>query len=41
VYVDGTEFMGDPSTIVFRDLQQIALVIGTPPQVIPRNYTGF
>ena len=35
VYVDGVKFEGDPRTIQLSDRREIAIVIGTPPQVIP------
>ena len=35
VYVNGTAFTGDPTTIELRDQTEIAIVIGTPPAVIP------
>jgi hypothetical protein len=35
VYVDGTQFTGDPSTIELTDHREIALVVGTPPADIP------
>lgn len=38
VYVNGTRFDGDPATIVFADLQEIAIVIGTPPAGIPSTF---
>ena len=41
VYVNGEQFNGNPANIEFVDLQEIAIVIGTPPIAIPRNYTGF
>jgi hypothetical protein len=41
VYVNGEQFNGNPATIEFVDLQEIAIVIGSPPIAIPRNYTGF
>jgi hypothetical protein len=34
-YVDGEPFTADPSTIELADLSEIAIVIGTPPAVIP------
>jgi hypothetical protein len=38
VYVNGTRFEGDPATIVFADLQEIAIVIGTPPAGVPSTF---
>jgi hypothetical protein len=35
VYVDGQQFTGDASTIVLKDREEIAVVIGTPPPTIP------
>ena len=35
VYVGGQQFTGDASTIVLKNLTEIALVIGTPPPTIP------
>jgi hypothetical protein len=35
VYVDGELQSGNPADIVFRDNQEIAIVIGTPPEDIP------
>ena len=40
VYVDGQPHSGDPADIVFRDLQEIAIVIGTPPAEIPDSFAG-
>jgi len=40
VYVDGQPQTGNPADIEFRDLQEIAIVIGTPPAVIPKSFTG-
>ena len=40
VYVDGQLQSGNPADIVFRDLQEIAIVIGTPPAVIPDSFSG-
>jgi hypothetical protein len=41
VYVDGNLFSANPATIEFRDHQEIAIIIGSPPIAIPRNYTDF
>jgi hypothetical protein len=38
VYVNGTPFEGNPASIVFEDLQEIAIVIGTPPAGIPSTF---
>jgi hypothetical protein len=35
VYVNGTQFTGDPRTIPLSNLKEIAVVIGTPPAQIP------
>ena len=40
VYVDGQAHSGNPADIVFGDLQEIAIVIGTPPAVIPDSFPG-
>lgn len=40
VYVDGQPVSGNPADIVFGDLQEIAIVIGTPPSVIPDSFPG-
>jgi hypothetical protein len=40
VYVDGQPQSGNPADIVIRDLQEIAIVIGTPPAVIPDSFSG-
>jgi hypothetical protein len=40
VYVEGTEFSGDASTIVLRDREEIAVVIGLPPPSIPTKFPG-
>jgi hypothetical protein len=37
VYVDGELATGDPREIVLTDQREIAVVIGTPPPVIPRT----
>jgi len=38
VYVDGKQFAGDASTIVLKDREEIAVVIGTPPPQIPSSF---
>jgi hypothetical protein len=38
VYVDGTKFTGDPTTIPLSDLKEIAIVVGTPPAQIPNTF---
>jgi hypothetical protein len=40
VYVDGQAQSGDPADIVLGDLQEIAIVIGTPPEEIPDTFSG-
>ena len=37
-YVKGKQFTGDPTTIPLSDLQEIAIVIGTPPAQIPSSF---
>jgi hypothetical protein len=38
VYVDGQQFTGDASTVVLKNLEEIAVVIGTPPATIPHAF---
>ena len=38
VYVNGTKFTGDPSTIPLSNLKEIAIVVGTPPAQIPNTF---
>jgi len=38
VYVGGKEYTGDPTGIVLKDQEEIALVIGTPPTTIPSKF---
>jgi hypothetical protein len=40
VFVDGQRQSGDPADIVLRDAQEIAIVIGTPPEEIPDSFSG-
>jgi hypothetical protein len=40
VYIDGLPHAGNPADIILRDLQEIAIVIGTPPEVIPDTFSG-
>ena len=40
VYVNGQAQSGNPADIVLRDLQEIAIVIGTPPAQIPDSFSG-
>jgi hypothetical protein len=35
IYVDGKKFVGNPPTIELSDRREIAIVIGTPPAVVP------
>ncbi|MDQ1384448.1 MAG: hypothetical protein QOG65_1827 [Actinomycetota bacterium] len=35
IYVDGTKFDGNPTTIALSDHKEIAIVIGTPPATVP------
>jgi len=37
VYVNGTKFAGDPTTIPLSDHKEIAVVAGTPPAQIPNT----
>ncbi len=38
VYVDGEPYEGNPADISLTDRKEIAVVIGTPPAVIPPNF---
>jgi hypothetical protein len=38
VYVDGDRFSGDPREIQLEDRQEIAIVIGRPPDTIPSSF---
>jgi hypothetical protein len=40
VFVDGQRQEGDPADVVFGDRQEIAIVIGTPPEEIPDTFSG-
>jgi hypothetical protein len=40
VVVDGQRQAGTPADIVLRDSQEIAIVIGTPPEEIPDTFSG-
>lgn len=40
VYVGGQRLEGNAADIVFRDNQEIAIVIGTPPEEIPDSFSG-
>ena len=40
VYVNGQAQSGNPADIVLEDLQEIAIVVGTPPAVIPDSFSG-
>lgn len=37
IYLDGTQFTGNPREIQLSDMREIAIVIGTPPPVIPKT----
>jgi hypothetical protein len=38
IYVDGAPYSGDPREIRLEDRKEIAIVIGSPPQVIPSSF---
>jgi len=38
VFVDGDRFEGDPATIALVDQEEIAIVIGSPPETIPTSF---
>jgi hypothetical protein len=38
IYVDGTVATGDPTQIELKNLREIAIVVGTPPATIPREF---
>ncbi len=38
IYVGGTKFVGDPTTIPLKNLEEIAIVVGTPPAQIPNSF---
>lgn len=38
IYVDGKVEIGDPTQIELSNLREIAIVIGTPPATIPREF---
>jgi hypothetical protein len=38
LYVDGKPYQGDPRALELKPHQEIAIVIGTPPKVIPSKY---
>jgi hypothetical protein len=40
VFVDGQRQEGNPADIVLGDSQEIAIVIGTPPEEIPDTFSG-
>jgi hypothetical protein len=40
VFVDGRRLRTDPADLVFEDGQEIAIVIGSPPRIIPREFAG-
>ena len=37
-YVDGKPYTGDPATMLLTDHEEIAIVIGSPPQRIPASF---
>jgi len=38
VYVNGQPYRGDPASLVLKEHQEIAFVIGTPPKNVPATY---
>jgi hypothetical protein len=40
VFVDGQRLRTDPADLVFKDGQEIAIVIGSPPDKIPDEFAG-
>ena len=40
VFVDGQRQSGDPADIVLRDSQEIAIVVGAPPEEVPDMFSG-
>ena len=40
VYVNGDLQSGNPADIPLTDLQQVSIVIGTPPAEIPDSFSG-
>lgn len=40
IYIDGEPYSGDPRAIKLEDQREIAIVIGTPPAVIPSHFSG-
>jgi hypothetical protein len=38
IYVNGTKFAGDPTTIPLSNLKEIAIIVGTPPAQIPNTF---
>ncbi len=38
VYVNGTKFAGDPTTVPLSNLKEIAIVVGSPPAQIPNSF---
>ena len=38
IYVNGKPFTGNPRTILLADRTEIAIVIGTPPKVVPKAF---
>jgi predicted small lipoprotein YifL len=37
IYIDGQQYSGDPRAIELADLREIAVIVGTPPAVIPNT----
>jgi hypothetical protein len=40
IFVDGKRFDGDPTTIELTDHKEIAIVIGSPPGLVPGGFPG-
>jgi hypothetical protein len=38
IYVEGDRYSGNPRAIQLEDLKEIAIVIGTPPAVVPTTF---
>ena len=38
MYVNGQPYRGDPASLVLKEHQEIAFVIGTPPKNVPATY---
>jgi hypothetical protein len=39
VFVDGETFSGDPADIALADQLEIAIVIGSPPEEVPSEFS--